>query len=349
MNNALLFLLSLYQLLQQGFVLAQITFGNSPPLTQPSQPQAAVSPYIVNQGCSCYPGTTCPTGTGGIDIRIVNTGSPCPAGYVYCCTSGGGTNNPYCGVQKIAPTAHPVGQAPYGAYPWMVVILTTGNSYVGGGVLISPMHVLTVAHKVAGYVNAAGGIKARLGDWDVQTQTEPNPFVDIIVSRVTLHPSYNSQNYLQNDIAVLRLSSAAPITTAPNINTACLPNSAVPAGTRCWVSGWGKQAFVGGTNPSILKEVDVPVLSQPDCQAALRRTRLGGGFVLDNSFMCAGGEPGKDACTDDGGSPMVCSNNGPYQVVGLVTWGIGCAGAGVPGVYTNVFNFRAWIDQQLLT
>jgi len=49
----------------------------------------------------------------------------------------------------------------------------------------------------------------------------------------------------------------------------------------------------------------------------------------------------------DGGSPLVCSNNGAYQVVGLVTWGIGCASAGVPGVYTNVYNFLPWIKQQM--
>jgi len=49
----------------------------------------------------------------------------------------------------------------------------------------------------------------------------------------------------------------------------------------------------------------------------------------------------------DGGSPLVCSiNSGPYQVVGLVSWGIGCADGGVPGVYTNVYNFVSWIQQQ---
>jgi len=70
---------------------------------------------------------------------------------VYCCT-GGGINNPSCGIQKIAPSTHPVGQAAYGAYPWMVAVLTNGNVYVGGGVLISTTHVLTAAHKVASYV-----------------------------------------------------------------------------------------------------------------------------------------------------------------------------------------------------
>ncbi|XP_011862850.1 PREDICTED: trypsin-3 isoform X2 [Vollenhovia emeryi] len=336
MNNVLLLLLPLCQLLQQTLVFAQMSFDTSMATTA-----------IVNQQCQCFLGTSCPTGTGGIDIRIVNTGTTCPPGYVYCCTSGGGgTNNPNCGVRKIPPSAHPVGQAAYGAYPWMVAILTNGNVYVGGGVLISTTHVLTVAHKVANYVN--GGIKARLGEWDAQATTEPNPYVEISVSRVTLHPQYNSQN-LQNDIAVLKLSSAAPVATSPNINTACLPSSAAATGTRCWVSGWGKDAFGNnGMYQNILKEVDVPILSQADCQTALRRTRLGGLFVLDGSFMCAGGEPGKDACTGDGGSPLVCStNNGPYQVVGLVTWGIGCAGAGVPGVYTNVYNFLSWIMQQM--
>lgn len=48
---------------------------------------------------------------------------------------------------------------------------------------------------------------------------------------------------------------------------------------------------------NILKEVDVPVLSQDACQAALRKTRLSQFFVLDSNSMCAGGEAGKDACT----------------------------------------------------
>lgn len=71
----------------------------------------------------------------------------------------------------------------------------------------------------------------RLGEWNAQATTEPNPHVEISVSKVTLHLSYNSQN-LQNDIAVLKLSLAAPITTNPNINTACLPSAATAAGTR---------------------------------------------------------------------------------------------------------------------
>lgn len=40
----------------------------------------------------------------------------------------------------------------------------------------------------------------------------------------------------------------------------------------------------------------MPVLANADCEAKLRRTRLGYDFKLHPGFVCAGGEEGKDAC-----------------------------------------------------
>ena len=37
-------------------------------------------------------------------------------------------------------------------------------------------------------------------------------------------------------------------------------------------------------------------MSFNECQNILRNTSLGEDFSLHSSFMCAGGEPGKDAC-----------------------------------------------------
>jgi hypothetical protein len=69
------------------------------------------------------------------------------------------------------------------------------------------------------------------------------------------------------------------------------------AGQRCYVSGWGKNAFGGGgAYQKVLKEVDVPVLLDFDCERKLKRTRLGLDFVLHPGFLCAGGEEGKDSC-----------------------------------------------------
>ena len=73
-----------------------------------------------------------------------------------------------------------------------------------------------------------------------------------------------------------------------------------------------------------MKKVDLPTVSFAQCQNNLRKTRLGGRFILHNSFMCAGGEEGKDVCQGDGGSPLVCpihEKPGHYYQAGIVAWG----------------------------
>jgi hypothetical protein len=46
----------------------------------------------------------------------------------------------------------------------------------------------------------------------------------------------------------------------------------------------------------ILKKVDLPVVPRDTCVEALRTTRLGPYFKLHESFICAGGDQGKDTC-----------------------------------------------------
>lgn len=189
-----------------------------------------------------------------------------------------------------------------------------------------------------------------------------------VVARIFIHPMFNPQT-LRNDVAVIRLGVAVPLGQLPTIGTACLPVTPF-IGQRyssiaifkknelfaiflfaysCWVSGWGKNDFLG-VYQTIQKEVDVPILDTARCQAALTATRLGPTFVFDGtSFICAGGEPGKDACTGDGGSPLVCDLNGRAFVAGLASWGIGCAGSNVPGVYVNVLSYIPFIQTSVAT
>lgn len=303
-------------------------------------------------------------GAGLIDVRIVNRPPPgvrCQDSFQYCCMA----NDPYpvrpppptpiqstCGRSNIIPTPgynlDPT-QAKFGEFPWMVVILGPNNNYVGGGVLVSPRHVITAAHKVANF-GAGAGMKVRLGEWDAKANVEPLKYVELNVVRVKINPFFNRAN-LQNDIAVLTLDQPVNLASTPHINPVCPANfQANYVGRRCWVTGWGKDAFgPPGNFQYILKKVDVPVLSPEDCEQRLRRTRLGPFFQLSrSSFICAGGELGKDACTGDGGSPMVCEVNGRAELVGLVAWGIGCAEQSIPGVYVNVRSYADWLNGELI-
>ena len=45
--------------------------------------------------------------------------------------------------------------------------------------------------------------------------------------------------------------------------------------------------------------------------------------------------------------PLTYRSAGRIYVVGVVSFGIGCADAAYPGVYARVTHVRKWIDEQL--
>ncbi|XP_050676846.1 phenoloxidase-activating factor 2-like [Leptidea sinapis] len=72
-------------------------------------------------------------------------------------------------------------------------------------------------------------------------------------------------------------------------------------------------------------------------------------FVLNYDSKCITSGWGLDQYGKQGRYQNVLKKTGQnrYVEVGIVSWGIGCGGDGVPAAYVNVAMFRDWIDEAL--
>lgn len=239
------------------------------------------------------------------------------------------------------------GVAEHGEWPWQAAILERQESlYVCGASLIDERWLLTAAHCVYHYRDE-GELKVRVGELNVSSSEEAHPYEEFNVDRVIVHPSFVNTTLL-NDIALLRLEKRAQ--RRSHIDIVCLPSSsekqvdfqAQDPHRQCVVTGWGRPSESSNHSVS-LKEITLPLWENTSCQKTLQ-TQLGPTFSLPSTTICAGVE-GFDACEGDGGGPLVCQQNGRWEQVGIVSYGIGCARANLPGVYTRVLAYSTWIKQ----
>jgi len=248
------------------------------------------------------------------------------------------------------------GETSPGEFPWTCLILNDNNDFLGACAIVpqpgrNTRKVITAAHNINNLTSSVQ-LKVRVGEYNAAGFQTPEKYQheEYSVIRKVLHHKF-SYKRLTNDIAVLILSKDIN-TNHPYVNTACLPNydNQFRPGARCWVAGWGKDE-IGGNYRVNQHKVDLPLVSHDNCERSLKKAlnnqNYGAGdrFTLDTGELCAGGETGKDACTGDGGGPLVCqAESGRWTVVGLVSWGIGCATEGLPGVYTRVSTYKKWIN-----
>ncbi|KAG8040177.1 hypothetical protein G9C98_000747 [Cotesia typhae] len=252
-----------------------------------------------------------------------------------------------CGVPPLFPRPETriVGgkDAHFGRWPWQVSVRRTSffgfsSTHRCGGAVLNENWIATAGHCVDDLLTSQ--IRIRVGDYDFSSVQERLPYVERGIAKKVVHPKYNFFTY-EYDLALVRLETS--LVFVPHISPICLPaTDDLLVGENATVTGWGRLSE-GGTLPSVLQEVSVPIVSNDKCKSMF--LRAGRHEFIPDIFLCAGYENGgQDSCQGDSGGPLqVRGKDGRYFLAGIISWGIGCAEANLPGVCTRISKFVPWI------
>jgi len=236
--------------------------------------------------------------------------------------------------------------ATQGEFPWQAMLLIGREQYFScGGTLVARDWIVTAAHCLT--IPQSGGkfltespenVLVVMGG-HLLNATNPNEQVRY-AKQLIIHPSYNSATE-NNDIALIQLRS--PVTLNEYVSTIRVANNsdaALYSSGSITVTGWGTTSS-GGDVSNTLQKVNIPIVSNAQCSEMYGSN----GSITANMF-CAGDTTvgGIDSCQGDSGGPAIKNDaNGRPILVGVVSWGTGCADPLYPGVYAKVSALNLFI------
>jgi secreted trypsin-like serine protease len=226
-------------------------------------------------------------------------------------------------------------------HPWQVALIRsvpaepTRSQFCGGSV-IADSWILTAAHCIRSSVvrEDPARLHVVVGTSQFFVGGERIP-----VAALHVHPQYNTTTN-DFDFALLRL--ARPVAMGAGAVTRPIEPAGASAqiadGAKAFVSGWGATSE-GGPGSLDLLGVEVPVVSTSVCN----RPESYNGDITAN-MLCAGRETGGvDSCQGDSGGPLTAADAGRTILVGVVSFGQGCARKLKYGVYSRVPVAAGWI------